>query len=330
MWLIIESLLVKLGSSGLRLVFVNAAKEIVSKFGMSATKTFFKQVTAEQLKGLSQKEIVALAEQFLKQGAKTGLDDAIFSKSNAKVLAGLFNRGIDKIDAASKNYMIRRLASSREKEFAEILGKYMNIPNVFEVLGTDHPQLGSFSSKVGITSGKIRDAYRWGLETALFPMTKTQSFTSGYFRGIAGHTTIGALESALSLLPRQILMSPKYRAVIRSFQSEITFFGASKQAGVKTADQLFNSIKIAAKAGKTIGIGETNAKSTVAGYISGRVTVPIFSTFVFVDKDERQKHIDKFQKSIPNFVTKRAKSYVDSYTRQDGTRVHGYYREFAA
>lgn len=327
MWLIIEEIIAVLGTSELRLALTEAAKELTIKFGRGAVTSFLKGVAKEELKGLTKQEIIALAELELKKGAKVGFDKAVFSKSNAKQLANIINNSINFIDAKSKAYAVKRLARINQKQFVEALAKEMNIPGVFEVVAGDVPGIGTLSAKVpGRMASKGRDVFRWGLETALFPMSKAQAFTSGYVRGIAGGSTVGAIDSLLTTLPRQALLSPRYRAFFRAMSAELDLFKAYKLSGVSTAEQLFNAVKISAKAAKDIGISESFAKETIAGNIAGRLTVPVASTYVFTNKDERKKKIENFKRSIPDFARKQAKIYVDSYQRRDGTKVHGYYR----
>lgn len=332
MWLIIEEIVAALGAAELRLALTEAAKELTIKFGRGAVTSFLKGVAKEELKGLTKQEIVALAELELKKGAKVGFDKAVFSKSNAKQLANIINKGVSFIDEKTKQYAIKRLARIQQKQFVELLAQNMNVPTdlgrgTFQVLGGDVPGFGFLSAKQPGKFGlAARNTFRWGLETALFPMTKGQAFTAGYIRGIAGGTTVGAIDSLVTTLPRQALLSPRYRAFFRAMTAELDLFKAYKLSGVSTAEQLFNAVKISAKAAKDIGISESFAKETIAGNIAGRLTVPVFSTYVFTNKDDRKKKIENFKRSVPDFARKQARVYVDSYIRQDGTKVHGYYR----
>lgn len=202
----------------------------------------------------------------------------------------------------------------------------MNRPN-FTVLGADVPPFGFLSATPpGRVAGKFRDIVRTGLEIGLFPMTSKQAFASGYFRGAFGQTTVGALENTIAFLPRAVLTSPSYRAFYRSMIGEINLFGASRVAGVSTASQLARTVKVAARGARDLGIASPYTKETLAGYVAGRVSVPIFSTFVFVDRDERKKRIDNFNRSIPAYARRKAEVYVNSYRRKDGTKVDAYSR----
>lgn len=330
MWLVIEELLAAIGVAEFRTVLLDATKELVQKYGLGAVKNFFKNVAAQEIKNLTKDEIIALAELELKNATKAGFQDAVFSKSNASKLANIINSGVDFVDQKTKNYLTGRLARMSQKQFAETLAKTMNIPGAFEITAIDHPVFGTMSATApGKLLSKGRDAARWGLETALFPMNKAQAFTSGYVRGVAGQTTVGAAENLLSMLPRQLLMSPKYRRFYRAMTAEIGLFKSYKLAGVGTAEQAFNSFKMAAKAAKTIGVSETFAIPTIAGNISGRLSVPVFSTFVFTQRDQRKKNIDKFRRSTPPFLKKQGYAYVNSYTRRSGTKVKSYNRRVA-
>jgi len=314
-----------------RIALLDSAKAITVKYGSGPAKHFFSQVAAAELKGLSKAEISALAEEFLKKGIPNLLDGQVFSKSNAKQLAGIFNKGIDKVDLLTKNYMIKRLARINTKEFTELLAQQMNIPGTFQVLGSTKAPFGFLSSKApGKLVAKGRDTARWGLEAALFPMSRGQAITSGYARGLAGGLSVGAMESLLTSMPRALLQSPQYRSFFRAMISEIQLHKAYNLGGVGTAETAFNSFKMAAKAAKDIGIGSAFTKETVASNIAGRLTVPVFTTFVFVDRDERKKKVENFNRSMPAFARKRVKVYVDSYSRRDGTRVRRHTRMVAA
>lgn len=328
----LEALIKTVGSVAFRKAVTDATKELVIKHGRGQVIAFLKKISAEEIKDLSKDQIIALFEQQMKQGAKVAFDKTVFSKSNAKALADVINKSINFIDEKTKSYAIKRLARIRQKEFVEMMAQNMNVPRdlgrgTFEVLGGEVPGFGFLSATPpGKIAGQLRDITRWGLETALFPLTKGQAFTSGYVRGIIGGTTVGAIESAISTLPRQALMSPTYRRFFRSMAAELELFKSYKMAGVSTAEQLYNSIRLSYRAAKAIGVSESFAKETIAGQIAGRLTVPIASTYVFVDKDERKQRMENFKRSVPEFAKKQTRTWVDAHVRKDGTRVKGHYR----
>lgn len=323
---IIEGIIAILKNPEARAVLIESAREIIRKFGLGATKNFFKNIAAEELKNLTKEEIVALAELQLKQSAKVGFDEAIFTKSNAKKLANVFNQGINWVDNQTKAYLDRKSMRIMTQRYVDtaFAGPVSDLRSIYGLKSPTIQPLKGF--RASSLYRKARGISSNVLETALFPTTKKQAFASGYFRGAFGQTSVGVLENTLTMLPRGILQSPTYRAYFRSLVGEISLFGSNRLAGVSTAEQLARTIKIAARGAKDIGIANPYTKETVVGYVAGRVSVPVFSTFVFVNKDERKKKINNFNRSIPAYARKKAEVYVNPYKRKDGTKVDGYIR----
>jgi hypothetical protein len=326
MQFIIEGIIAILKNPEARAVLIESSREIIKKFGLGATKNFFKNVAAEELKNLSKQEIVALAELQLKQSAKVGFDDAIFTKSNAKKLANVFNQGIDWIDKQSRAYLERKSMRIMTQRYVDtaFAGPVSNLRSIYGLKSPIIQPLKGFRSSQ--LYRRARGVSSNVLETALFPTTQKQAFASGFFRGAFGQTSVGVLENTLTMLPRGILQSPKYRGFYRSMIGEISLFGSNRVAGVSTASQLARTIKIAGRGAKDLGIGSPYTKETIIGYISGRVSVPVFSTFVFVNKDDRKKKINDFNRSIPAYARKKAEIYVNPYRKRNGTKVNGYTR----
>ena len=323
---ILQGVLQLLKNPVARAELLEAARQIIKKFGLGATKNFFKNISPEELAKLTRQEIIELAELQLKQSAKVGFDDAIFTKSNAKKLASIFNKGIDYVDQQTRLYLERKSLAIMTQRYVDtaFAGPVSNLRSIYGLKSPIVQPLKGFRSSA--LYRKARGVSSNVLETALFPNTKKQAFASGYFRGAFGQTSVGILENTITMLPRGILQSPAYRGFYRSMIGEISLFGSSRVAGVSTASQLARTIKIAGRGAKDLGIATPYTKETIVGYVAGRVSVPVFSTFVFVNKDERKKKINDFNRSIPAYARKKAEIYVNPYRRRDGTTVDGYTR----
>ena len=327
MW---ANLLLLLGSNAARAEVLAASREILKKYGLAVAKNFFSKLSKEELISLSKKELLELAELNLKSSGRQVIDAKIFSKSNARKLAGKFNQGIDAIENRTRAYLE---------------AKSLTVLTQRGIDATYNPQLRSIRAAFGLKNPKVQEltgfratkVYRKArglssntLEGALFPQSSRQAFGVYYLRGVIGEGTASSLNSLLVGVPRATLATPRARAFVRATQAEIKYLRSVGQ--IKNASQLSKALKNAtAQARNLYGPQDPFYRSKIAGYVSGRLTVPLASTYVFVDNDERKKNIQKFNKSIPDFAKKTAKqkvrTYVDSYTRQDGIRVRGHYRQ---
>jgi hypothetical protein len=327
MW---ANLLLLLGSNAARTEVLAASKEILKRYGLSVAKNFFGKLTKEELISLSKKELVDLAELSLKSSGRELIDSKIFSKSNASKLAGKFNQGIDAIENRTRAYLE---------------AKSLTLLTQRGIDATYNPQIRSIRAAFGLKNPKVQELsgfratklYRRArglssnaLEAALFPNSKRQAFGVYYLRGVIGEGTASTLNSLLLGVPRATLATPRARAFVRATQAEIKYLRTVGQ--IKNASQLSRALKNAtAQARNLYGPQDPFYKSKISGYVSGRLTVPLASTYVFVDNDERKKNIQKFNKSIPDFAKKTAKqkarTWVDSYTRVDGIKVKGHYRQ---
>lgn len=297
----------------------SASKEILKTYGSVATKKFFAGLSDEFLATASKQEIIALARETLSATAKDQTLKNIFSKSNAKKLADILNKGTDVIEARTRRFLENQSLRLLNQRLVDALGRS----------GVDASGRRLVGKARGRTYTRARGFASDTLEAALFPQTPAQAFGSAYARGVVGEATSTWWTSLLTGLPRTAVNTPRIRTFIRYMQQEVNYLRSVGQ--VKSAAQLNKAIKKAAKEARGLyGVEESNLKYSVAGYVSGRLTVPLATTYVFVDEDERKKNIDKFQRSIKPFAQKKIKTWVDSYVRSDGTRVRGHYRELVA
>lgn len=307
-----------LGEWAGRIAVREAAKEIAQKVGMSATKRFFSEVSGEILKNATKKEIVDLATSSVKKEGTELLSKKIFSTSNARKLADIANKGTDVIEGQTRKYLEKKSLNLLNQRYVDILGKNGVDASGKVLIGKRRSAL--FTRARGFASDT--------LEGALFPQTRKQAFGVYYARGVIGEGTASTLNSLLLGTPRALLSAPKARAFVRAMTSEIQYLRTVGQ--VKNASSLAKALRTATGQARTLyGSQEPLVGSKIAGYVSGRLTVPLASTYVFVDGDQRKKNIDKFQSSIKPYISKNAKTWVDKYTRSDGTTVKGHYRQLS-
>lgn len=316
MW---PNLIRALGTAAYRTELRTAAKEILSKYGLASAKNFFGKLTQEQMLNASKKEILDLAEESLKQSASKIIDDKVFSKSNARKLATIANKGVDYVEGETRKFLENQSLRLLNQRYVDALGRS----------GVDASGRRLIPKTRSKTYVKARGFASNTLEAALFPTRPAQAFGIYYIRGVLGEGTANALNSLLVGTPRAVIASPRARAFIRTLQEEVKYLRTVGQ--VKSASQLAKAIKKAEAAGRNLyGPQDPLLRSKAAGYISGRLTVPLAANYVFVDQDERKKNIQKFQNSIKPYAQNRIRVWVDAYTREDGTRVKGHYRELVA
>lgn len=329
MW---ANLLRALGQYVYRAEVRSAAKEALGKFGLTTTRKAFNQLSDDILKIGSKDEISNAVKNSIQQGAKQTIDETVFSKSNARKLADIINGGIDFVENKTKEGIIRAYSNLNNRRIADTL-KALSTPGFgtpgkegIDVLGIEVG--GKFiQGKVRSKAyNKARDAALETLRLTVVPRSKVEAFAVGYVRGFIGEFTGTAVNSVLVATPRAVLGTPKARAFIRVLQSEIEFLRQSGQ--VKTASQLRKALTNATAGARDVyGTQRGLISPQIAGYVSGRLTLPVATTYVFVDGDERKANIEKFQRTVLPFAKKEIKIWVDSYIRQDGTRVKGHYRE---
>ena len=303
-----------------------AAKEIATKFGMTAVRKGFTEISKDLLKTGTKEEIIDAIQDAIKSGAITGIDDAVFSKSNAKKLADILNKSVDFIEKKTQETLIKQWAKTNNQTLADTLATLSGPGEPIDVLGIEIE--GKFIAGIvrSKTYNRLRNTALESLRAALVPKNKKEAFTIGYIRGILGEGTANTLNSLLLGTPRVVLGMPKARAFVRTLQTEVEFLRTTGQ--VKKASELAKALSKATAAGRNIyGPTDPLVGSKVAGYVSGRLTIPVASTYVFVDGDERKKNIDKLQNSIKPYAKKQMKTWVDSYTRSDGITVRGHYRQ---
>jgi len=316
MW---SNLLRALGSSAARAEVFGAAKEILTKYGLASAKNFFSKLTPEQLATATKRELVDLAEESLKESAQKIIDNKIFSKSNARKLATIANKGTDYIEGETRRFLEGQSLRLLNQRYVDALGRS----------GVDASGRRLIPKQRSKTYTRARGFASDTLEAALFPTRPAQAFGVYYVRGVLGEGTANALNSLLVGTPRAVIATPRARAFIRTLREEVKYLRSVGQ--VRSASQLAKAIRKAEAAGRNLyGPQDPLITSKVAGYVSGRLTIPLASTYVFVDQDERKKNIDKFQRSIKPYAQNRVRTWVDSYVRQDGTRVKGHYRELVA
>ena len=316
MWAAILRLL---GTQVGRATVKEAAKEVIKKYGVQAAKTVFKNISPEELAKMSKDEILELAKRLGKETGRRAIDDKVFSRSNAKKLAEIANKGIDVVETKTRQYLENRSLNLLNRRLVDALGR-SGIDASGRVIA---PKIRSrlYTKARGFASDT--------LEGALFPQTPRQAFGVYYLRGIIGEGTASAINSLLLGVPRAALATPKARAFLRFLTTEVRYLRSVGQ--VRSASQLYGAVKKASKYARNLyGEQQPLWSYKAAGYISGRLTVPLATTYVFVDKDERKKNIQKLQNSIKPFVKNKVRTYVNAYVRSDGVRVKGHYRTYTA
>jgi hypothetical protein len=321
-----------IGTYILRPAVREAAQEIIQKFGMSAATKAFQFLSKDLYKYGTKDEIVNAIKNLISSGAKSGIDDTVFSKSNARRLSDILNGGVDFVENKTKQGIIRAYANANNKKLADTLKTLSSPGNPtvgkegIDVLGIEVG--GNFiQGKVRSKAySKARDAALGSLRAIIVPRTKAEAFAIAYARGFIGEATGTAVNSLLVGTPRAVLGAPKARAFFRTLQTEVEFLRTSGQ--IKSASRLSKAIKDAGGAARDVyGTQKGLVTPQVAGYVSGRLTIPVATTYVFVDGDERKNNIEKFQSSIQPWAQKEIKTWVDSYERQDGIKVNGHYRQ---
>lgn len=327
MWVRLSAII---GSFIARLAVREAAQEIVTKFGMSAARKGFTQINKDLLKNGTKQEITDAINKIITSTGKEAISDTLFKKSNAKKLADAVNGGIDVIESRTRSWLEAKSLAIIEQRGIDA-SYNPTIRAIRSAFGLSNPV------KQELTGFRATRAYRQvrglssdALEAALFPTTPRQAFGVYFVRGILGESTANLINSVLLGTPRAALASPKARAFVRTMQAEIKYL---RQAGqVRTASQIAKALKNASSTARNLyGPQDPLYKSKIAGYVSGRLTVPVATTYVFVDGDERKKNVEKLKKSIAPYAKKvgkeKVKTWVDAYTREDGTRVRGHYRQ---
>lgn len=307
-----------------------AAKEVATKFGMSAAKKGFSELSKDLLKNGTKQEIVDAIGKIVTSTGKEAISDTLFKKSNAKKLADVVNSGIDAIENRTRSWLEAKSLAILEQRTIDATYN-PTIRAIRSAFGLTNPV------KQELTGFRATRAYRQArgltsdaLEAALFPTTPRQAFGVYYARGVLGESTANLLNSILLGTPRAAIASPKARAFIRTMQAEIKYLRSAGQ--VRSASQIAKALKNASSTARNLyGPQDPLYKSKIAGYVSGRLTVPVATTYVFVDGDERKKNVEKLKKSVAPYAKKvgkeKVKTWVDAYTREDGTRVRGHYRQ---
>lgn len=327
----ISSLIRQLGTS-LSVETLAAARTIISKAGLKAASEFFQNIPIAELKTLTRRELIDRFSSDAKQIARTEINDAVFTKSNARKLANILNGSIDFIENKTKQNVAKAYANLYNRKIADTL-KALSTPGFgtpgkegIDVLGIEIG--GKFiTGKVRSAAyNKARDAALETLRLTIVPKNKVEAFAVAYVRGFFGEVTGTAVNSLLVATPRAVLGAPKARAFFRVLQAEVEFLRQSGQ--VKTASQLKRALVNATAGARDVyGTQEGLITPQIAGYVSGRLTLPVATTYVFVDGDERKANIEKFQRTVLPFAKKEIKIWIDSYIREDGTRVKGHYRQ---
>lgn len=307
-----------------------AAKEVATKFGMSAARKGFAEIGKDLLKNGTKEEIIDAIGKVATSTGKEAISDTLFKKANAKKLADAINGGIDVIENRTRAWLEAKSLAVLEQRAVDATYN-PTIRAIRSAFGLSNPvrqELTGF--RATRIYRQVRGLSSDALEAALFPTTPRQAFGVFYLRGVLGESTASTINSVLLGTPRAALASPKLRAFVRTMQAEIKYL---RQAGqVRTASQMAKALRNAsANARNLYGPQDPLYKSKIAGYVSGRLTVPVATTYVFVDGDERKKNVEKLKKSVAPYAKKLGKekirTYVDAYTRQDGTRVRGHYRQ---
>lgn len=297
----------------------SASRDILKKYGLQATKKFFAGLTDDVLARASKEELLDLAKQSITSTTKDGISRNVFSRSNARKLADIINKGTDVVEAKTRKFLEDQSLKLLNQRYVDALGRS----------GVDAAGRKLVARTRSQTFTRARGFASDSLEAALFPANPVQAFLGAYARGLIGESTSTAASSIIFAMPRSVLALPRGRAFIGYLRTEVNYLRSVGQ--VRSAAQLQKAIVRAQKQAQNLyGEQPYFLKSKTAGYISGRLTVPLASTYVFVDRDERKKNIDKFQRSIKPFAKQKVRTYVDAYTRSDGTRVKGHYRELAA
>lgn len=319
-----------LGQLLARKAILEAAQELVGKFGLMALRKAFSELDNTFLKNASKDEIIDAVNQILSSSGKEAISDTLFKKSNAKKLADTINSGIDVIENRTRKFLEAKSLGILEQRAIDA-SYNPTIRAIRSAFGLSNPV------KQELTGFRATRAYRKArglssdaLEAALFPTTPKQAFGVYYARGVLGESTANIINSVLLGTPRAALATPKARAFVRAMQAEIKYLRSAGQ--VRTASQISKALKNASSTARNLyGAQDPLYKSKIAGYVSGRLTVPVATTYVFVDGDARKKNIEKLKQSVAPYAKKtakqKAKTWVDTYTRSDGIKVRGHYRQ---
>jgi hypothetical protein len=303
-----------------------AGTEILQKYGMSFLRNFVKKVGPDTLKNLSKDEIINLAkEEFQNQSGRLFNDT---SRSWAKKLAGASNRKIDTIEKMTREYVEKRSLRIMNQRMQDTLGDQ----NLFKAANLPYTQYAKESKKHGKLYNKARGLGSDTLESFLFPQTKRQAFTGGFLRGLSGESLSRALNRLIEVvlgIPQVAIQSPKYRVFYRTLMKEVKYL--QDIGDVKSATKLYNAIKYAYKISdqNVAGVPEHMLRYSIGGRVTGRAATALGINFVFVSSDERHKRVQKFKRSITPFAKQRVKIYIKGYTKDNGTKVKGHYRQVA-
>lgn len=279
-----------------------AAQLVLKRFGVAVLKKFAQEVAIEDLKSMTTKEILEKAAEIAKNRAQS----KILTPSNAKKFANAVNSKIDRVEQLGRNWAQRKVIATG----AEELGIQQNVGKAAT------SKAGKFF--VNDVMGRI-----------ILPTTKGEAFGSGYLRGLTGESLSRAVNRLIEFalqVPKTATDIPKYRKFIRTITGEIRYLRSIGELG--SAEKLWKAAKLSYNTANAIYPGSPHlGRWSAAGNVAGRATVVLGLDFAFVDSNERQDRIDRFKDSLIPFAKNQARIHVEGYTRADGTKVHGYYRQ---
>jgi hypothetical protein len=322
-----------------------AFSNLASNHGPDAVAGAFRALKGTQhgqsiLSNGSTTEIMEAIKEILKKAAN-GLADEAFEATNkliakqersgAKKLAQILNKQIDYIEDKTKKGIIKSYANANNRKLADTL-KVLSKPGVgkpgvegIDVLGIEVNGKYIEGKVRGKAYNAARDILLEGLRASIVPKTKAEAFAVSYVRGLLGEATSSAASSVLTGIPQTILGAPRGRAFVNTLRSEISHLGTVGQA--KNAAQISKAFRNALGDARDVyGSQEGLVSSQIAGYVSGRLTLPIAGTYVFVDGDQRKENFEKLQNSIAPFAKQEAQTFISEYTKSDGTKVQSHYR----
>lgn len=302
-----------------------AAQQIYKKYGAKFLTNFFKNV--QNLNVLSKDEILNLANaEFSKQSGRLFADT---TRSGAKRFSDLINRGIDDIERRVRQHVENYSLRVMKQRHADALGDQ----NLFKMLGQPLGGPKGFTGKQHSKAyTKARGLASDTLESILFPQSRGSAFAGGFLRGLSGETLSRATHRLIEVVistPKIALTTPKYRLFYRTLMSEVRYLQSVGEA--TSARKLHFAIKTAYKrAGQMTPSTQGLMRYTIAGSATGRITGVIGAEYIWTSREERNKNVESFKRSVRPYIKKQTRYYVESYTRSDGTRVKGHYRRIAA
>jgi len=297
MWALLARIL---GSAAIKKVGLKTATEVFKRYGAKALRQFAKDVDLNDLPNMSMDDILA--------AAKAAAEKVTLTPSNAKKFASVVNKKIDSIEKLGRQWASRRIIATGAEEVGidpgTFLGRY-----------AAKSKLGKF------LTNKV-------LSPLILPTTKGASFGSGYLRGLTGESLSRAVSRMIEFalgVPRTAMNTPKYRSFIRVAMGEIKYLRSIGE--LTSARKLYNAIKMGMNAAEaTYPQSPHLLRYSLAGNVSGRATIALGADFVFIEDEERAQRIETFKQSLTPFVKHQVRTYVDAYTKEDGTRVKGHYR----